>query len=300
MSTVKKSFFITLHGHQLWRNFLSWNEIANEESDSLYSQFLDGVKDNQNLEDLSFTITENSYLTDRFALLFIQCFTKLTSVYYCNYDPDLLFYQPDDLQSRSLVFQDIWKALEPSKSTLWDLEIDSPETTFPEKMSALETGFPRLSHLNFRSKIRYVTKLGAFWLGFPCVNSLQVSELTFPDEKRLEEFFDDMKEISEEKLIVFELNVEDITQTFFICSLVKFIEEANIKGRLSLHFKKVQVENSAGFGEVLNLALEKGCFERLQMDEKDSGLIFFIRSQKVIDLKDGLVLKPVNHEQTEL
>jgi len=271
-----------------------WNEITLN-SNPFYTQFLERIKDNKSLAELDLSLyTENDpYLIDRFAQLFIQNFKKLERVIYCNYDPeDFFLFRKGHSQIEPLILKDFWKALESSKTTLQYLEIDSYEITFPEEISILDVGFPKLRNLDFKSKVSCVAKLGAFWLGFPCVKHIQVSELRFSDEEKFGGFFDDIKEISADKFIVLEVNVENISQNLLIRSLKKFIHKANIKGRLSLHFKNVHVEDVAAFGELLRLAVDKRCFWKLQMDEKELGKIFWIRTDKIISLRDALVYKP--------
>ena len=268
-----------------------WNERVNQESGSLYTQFLVRAKSNHHLKDLNFAVTGSySYLSDRFACLFIECFTRLSRARYYNYDSENFGDESHVVsQVKPLAFQDFWRAFGSSQKTLTEIQIHSSEIAFSEEISVLETEFPRLERLTLESKVCCVVDFGDFLRNLPsCLEFFKVSGVIFRSQEGLKEFFNGIQEVSAERYLVLDLNVEGIRQDFLVDCLMRYMKEANVKGDLNLHLSNVQAQDHEAFGAILKLALEKGYFRWLKLEGKTDGIIFGIEKHRAISAKNGL------------
>ena len=126
----------------------------------------------------------------------------------------------------------------PSKETLQRISIKVSEINFPEKITVLETGFPRLQKLHLGESVSSGAELSRFCQKISNLRDITLKGVTFLDEGRLEIFLDNMKEIPEGGGFDLHLHVGNIKQEFLIDCLKKYIEDVEVKDRLGIHFDK--------------------------------------------------------------
>jgi len=266
----------------------TWREIplmhGMVDNNSKSAKFFDRLQDHKYLGTLNLTTTKScSYLADKFARFFIHCFPELQTVSYRNYQSERVMDEQGNLQIKPIFLKEFWKAFEPSQKTLREIQIFSFEIAFPKK--ALGAIFPRLWRLNLEGNIQHAAEFGAFCQSLSELNQICASRVKFIRKKKLKQFLDGFKEIPLGKNVQLEFNAEHIKQDFLVGCLAKFIKEENIKGSLKLHFQKVGVKDLEGFGEILNLAEEKGSCLKLQMDTEDSVVVLQIEKRRICRFK---------------
>jgi len=239
------------------------------DDEALSHQFFKRLQEAKGVRTLNLDViknTTNLALTAKFYCLFLSCFDNLETLE-CKHSKERPLFKKDEteFEAKPLDFQDFWTAITPSKETLQSISVYVTGIFFPEDISHLETGFPRLQKLHLRGSLLSANELGRFCQKIPSLTDVVLREVKFTDVEGLRIFLDDMKEIPKGRKFELYLNVGSIRSEPLIDCLKKYIEDAKVKGRLGIYLYGILVKDRERFLEILKMAKDKGCFQPFEI-----------------------------------
>jgi len=143
-----------------------------------------------------------------------------------------------------------------------------------------ESQFPKLKNLNLESKVLWTPSLGA--LCKELIPNLKAKEVFFQNDKLLEGFFKNLRVIPHGKNVVLAVNLVGIGEETWISYLKKYIQDVKVEGNLEIEFENAEVKDIQAFMEVFEMAVDKGCFQKLRVNSLNHSKSFTISKNTII------------------